>query len=122
MARDAMEAQDVSSLRQQVAELRELVKSPVPKHGKLHTSREAWTYIAVSERTFRDIIGAELIRPENPDALNGEHYRFTKVVLDAYLTLPSGTVRTALAMYRRRKKRTRTEGRVASATGTSPPA
>ena len=105
MARDAMEVQDITSLRQQVADLQEKVETPTPKYGKLYSSREAWSYIAKSERTFRDYVGAGLIKPVNPEALNGEHHRFSKAVLDAFLSLPSGTVRTTVSMWRIRKAR-----------------
>lgn len=107
MARDAMEVQEISALRQQVADLRKKVETPTPKYGKLHSSREAWCYVAVSERTFRDYVGAGLIKPVNPEALKGEHYRFSKSTLDDFLSLPSGEVRTAVAMYRRKKGRER---------------
>jgi hypothetical protein len=52
MARDAMEVQDITSLRQQVADLQEKVETPTPKYGKLYSSSQAWSYIAKSERTL----------------------------------------------------------------------
>ncbi|MBK9148406.1 MAG: hypothetical protein IPM12_11405 [Flavobacteriales bacterium] len=120
MARDAMEVQEISALRQQVADLHKKVETPTPKYGKLHSSCEAWSYIAVSERTFRDYVGARLVKPVNPDALKGEHYRFSKAALDEFLMLPSGTVRTAVAMYRRRKEREREKSK-SERTTESPP-
>lgn len=105
MARDAVDVQSIASLRQQCIDLQSKVETPHPKIGKLFSSREAWAYVSVSERTFRDYVGAGLIRPMNPDALNGEHYRFSKLVLDEFLQIPSGKIRTSVSMYRRRKAR-----------------
>ena len=105
MARDATHAQEISSIRQQIEDLQKKVETPTPKHGKLYSSREAWSYIAKSERTFRNYVGAGLIKPVNPEVLNGEHHRFTQVALDKFLKEPTGTVRTAVSLWLIRKKR-----------------
>lgn len=98
-------ADAVAPLRADLDKIRLEIHTPSTKAGKLFSSREAWTAIKVSERHFRKLVGAGEIQPINPDALKGEHYKFTKTELDRFISLPSGEVKLRLAIWEAKQKR-----------------
>lgn len=96
-------------LRAEINKLREEVQAPAPRMGRLFTTNEAMVYVGKRETTFRRLVWSGQIKPVDPDILNGEHHRFARTELDRFLLVPSGEVRTKLAMWQMKKNRIRQE-------------
>lgn len=100
-------ADAIRPLQIQIDDIRRQVAGERP--GRLLTRRDVMTELAVSSTTMSAYIGAGVIIPHDQTVINGERHRFTRTELKRVKALPSGQVRTMLAMWRAKQARKKRE-------------
>jgi len=95
-------AEAIRPLQADIEELKKRVDGHRP--GLPLTRKEVMKELAIHSTTMSKYIGAGVIHPADT-TLNGEKHRFTRAELNRVKALPSGQIRTMLAMFEAKKKR-----------------